>query len=179
LPSAARNSSEAGSDGRVGAGDPGGAFIMEKMAWSTTIHATKERVWRVMLEDATYREWTSEFQEGSYAVTDWKEGSKALFLSPTGDGMVSRIAVHRPNEFLSLEHLGEVKNGVELTDSEASKQWAGARENYSLREAGGGVTLTVEMDVAEQYRSYFEGTWPKALARLKQICERTPGKSTA
>jgi hypothetical protein len=125
-----------------------------------------------MLEDATYREWTSEFQEGSYAVTDWKEGSKALFLTPAGDGMVSRIAVHRPNEFLSIEHLGAVKNGVEDTDSDEVKGWAGAHEDYSLREVAGGVTLTVEMDVTDEYRKYFEETWPKALSKLKHVCER-------
>jgi Activator of Hsp90 ATPase homolog 1-like protein len=152
---------------------------MQKLKFSTTIDAPAERVWRTMLEDATYREWTSEFQEGSYAVTDWKQGSKALFLTPAGDGMVSRIAAHRPNEFLSIEHLGGVKNGVEDTASDAVKGWAGAHENYSLRKADGGVTLTVEMDTTDEYRKYFEDTWPKALGKLKQICERKAGKSAA
>ena len=152
---------------------------MRKLTFSTTINAPAERVWRTMLDDATFREWSSEFQEGSYAVTDWKEGSKALFLTPKGEGMVSRIAVHRPNEFLSIEHLGEVKNGVEDTDSDAAKEWAGARENYSLRKIDGGVTLTVEMDVTDKFRTYFEETWPKALGKLKQICEREVGLSAA
>lgn len=145
---------------------------MQKLTFSTTINAPKERVWRTMLEDATYREWTSEFQEGSYAVTDWKAGSKALFLTPAGDGMVSRIAVHRPNEFLSIEHLGIVKDGVEHTDSDEVKGWAGAHEDYSLSEVAGGVRLTVEMDVTDEYRKYFEETWPKALGKLKHVCER-------
>jgi hypothetical protein len=125
-----------------------------------------------MLEDATYRQWTSAFQEGSYAVTDWSVGSKALFLSPQGDGMVSRIAVHRPNEFLSIEHLGIVKNGVEDTKSEAVKAWAGALEDYTLTEINGASTLNVEMDVADDYRKYFEETWPKALSKLKELAER-------
>ena len=152
---------------------------MRKLTFSTTIDAPAELVWRAMLEDATYREWTSAFHEGSYAVTDWQEGSKALFLTPEGDGMVSRIAVHRPNEFLSIEHLGEVKNGVEETDSDAAKEWAGAHEDYSLRKIDGGVTLTVEMDVTDKYRTYFEETWPKALGKLKQICEHGLGRSAA
>ena len=75
---------------------------MTKLTFSTTIAAPRELVWGTMLEDATYRNWTSAFQEGSYAVTDWKPGSKALFLAPDGTGMVSRIAEHRPNEFLSI-----------------------------------------------------------------------------
>jgi uncharacterized protein YndB with AHSA1/START domain len=144
---------------------------MTKLTFSTTIYAPKELVWRTMLKDETYRKWTTAFQEGSYAVTDWKPGSKALFLAPDGSGMVSRVAEHRPNEFLSLEHLGVVKNGVEDTTSAEVKKWAGARENYTLRENSGSVTLTIEMDTADSYTQYFEETWPKALAALKELAE--------
>jgi hypothetical protein len=45
-----------------------------------------------MLDDVTYRKWTSAFAEGSYAITDWQTGSKALFVGPDGSGMVSRVA---------------------------------------------------------------------------------------
>lgn len=145
---------------------------MNRVTFSIAINAPKEQIWKVMLDDSTYREWSSAFQEGSYAVTDWKEGSKALFLTPEGNGMVSRIVGHRPNEFLSIKHLGTVKNGVEDTDSEKRKEWTNALENYTLREQDGKSTLTVEMDVTEEYRSYFEETWPKALGKLKEISER-------
>jgi L-rhamnose mutarotase len=145
---------------------------MTRLTYSTTIDAPKDLVWRTMLEDETYRKWTSAFQEGSYAVTDWKPGSKALFLAPGGSGMVSRVAEHRPNEFLSLEHVGVVKDGVEDTTSDEGKQWAGARENYTIRENDGRATLTVEMDTADDYKKYFEDTWPKALAALKDLSER-------
>jgi uncharacterized protein YndB with AHSA1/START domain len=145
---------------------------MTKLTFAITINAPKELVWRTMLEDETYRKWTSVFQEGSYAVTDWKPGSKALFLAPDGNGMVSRVAEHRPNEFLSLEHLGVVKAGVEDVSSAEVKQWAGARENYTLRENAGHVTLTIEMDTADDHQQYFRDTWPKALAALKDLSER-------
>ena len=143
-----------------------------RLTYSTSISAPKEVVWRTMLDDETYRKWTSAFQEGSYAVTDWKPGSKALFLAPDGTGMVSRVAEHRPNEFLSLEHVGIVKNGVEDTASDEVKQWAGARENYTLRDQAGRVTLTVDMDTADDYKKYFDDTWPKALAALKELSEQ-------
>ena len=149
---------------------------MQKLTFSTTINAPREQVWLTMLDDITFREWSSEFHEGSYAVTDWKEGSKALFLTPQGDGMVSRIAAHRPNEFLSIEHLGTVKNGVEETQSNA-EEWAGAQETYSLRDAEGGTMLTVEMDTTDEYRQYFQETWPKALAKLKRVSEGKRVKS--
>ncbi|MBN8571144.1 MAG: SRPBCC domain-containing protein, partial [Ignavibacteria bacterium] len=94
--------------------------------FSVQINAPREKVWSVLFDDATYREWTAAFHEGSYAETDWQEGSKALFLGPGGkDGMVSTIARNIPNEFLSIKHLGTVKDGVEDTTSEEVQKWAG------------------------------------------------------
>ena len=145
---------------------------MTRLTFSTTIQAPKDLVWRTLLEDETYREWTSAFQEGSYAVTDWKPGSKALFLAPDGSGMVSRVAEHRPNEFLSLEHLGVLKEGIEDTESEEVRKWAGARENYTLTENRGVVSLRIDMDTVEEYQKIFEEAWPKALATLKDLSER-------
>jgi len=145
---------------------------MTRLTFFTTIQAPKDLVWRTLLEDETYREWTSAFQEGSYAVTDWKPGSKALFLAPDGSGMVSRVAEHRPNEFLSLEHLGVVKEGIEDTESEEVRKWAGARENYTLTENRGVVSLRIDMDTVEEYQKIFEEAWPKALATLKDLSER-------
>jgi len=85
--------------------------------------------------------------------------------------MVSRIVVHRPNEFLSIKHLGTVKVSVKERQSADGEDWAGAFENYTLRETNGSSTLTIEMDVKDEYRSYFQETWPKALSKLKGITE--------
>jgi len=144
---------------------------MTKLTFSTAIKAPREVVWRTLLEDETYRAWTSVFHEGSYAVTDWKPGSKALFLGPDGSGMVSRIAEHRQNEFLSLEHLGVVDKGVEDTEGEEVRKWAGARENYTLTEAQGVATLRVDTDSIEEHEKFFRDAWPKALAKLKDLAE--------
>ena len=144
---------------------------MNRLTFSIMIDAQREDVWRSMLADASYRQWTSAFEDGSYAATDGKAGSKAHFLTPAGNGMVSRIVAHRPNQFLSIQHLGTVKDGVEDTTGTEAKGWAGALENYTLREANGSCILTVDMDVQDDYRSYFQATWPKALAKLKEIVE--------
>jgi hypothetical protein len=144
---------------------------MTRLTFSTDINAPKELVWRTMLEDETYRKWTSPFAEGGYAVTDWKPGSKALFMGPDGSGMVSRIAEHRPNQYLSIEHLGIAKDGIEDPTSDEVKEWAGARENYTLRENGDRVTLTIDMDTADSYKQFFEEKWPLALATLKDLSE--------
>ena len=149
---------------------------MEKLRQTIFINASRERVWDVMLSQDTYRQWTSAFHPGSYYKGDWSEGSKILFLGPNPDGsgeggMVSRIKENRPHEFISIEHLGIVKNGVEDTESEEAKRWAPAYENYTFSEKNGGTELTIEMDIESKERPTFERMWTDALSRLKAIAE--------
>lgn len=144
---------------------------MEKMNFKTVINAAPEKIWNILWNDASYREWTAAFTEGSYAVTDWKKGSKVLFLDGKGQGMVSKIAENRPNEFMSIEHLGVVKDGVEDTSSEEIKGWAGAHENYTLKKVNGKTELIVDMDVTDDFKDYFKETWPKALESVRRLSE--------
>jgi uncharacterized protein YndB with AHSA1/START domain len=146
---------------------------MEKINFSTRINAPRERVWKVLWNDDSYKEWTSAFMEGSYAETDnWKEGSKVLFLGPGGEGMVSTVAKNKPNEFMSFKHLGVVKNGVEDTESESAKGWAGSMENYRLTDENGKTKLEVDMDSTDEFKDYFEKTWPVALEKVKELAEK-------
>ncbi len=148
---------------------------MEKLHFSIEIDAPRSKVWDTMLGDATYRMWTSAFSEGSYYVGDWSEGSKILFLGSGENGgesgMVSRIETNRPHEYISIEHLGVVENGKEDTSSESVQSWAGAHENYTFKEVDGGTQVLVDMDINDEYREMFEGMWPKALQRLKELAE--------
>lgn len=148
---------------------------MEKLNFSIEINAPKEKVWDTMLEDKTYRAWTEAFNPGSHFVGDWNKGSKILFLGPGEDGkmggMVSRIKDNKLYEFISIEHLGIVHDGQEDTTSDAVKGWAGALENYSFSENNGITTVAVEMDSNEEYSEMFNGMWPKALQKLKELSE--------
>jgi hypothetical protein len=145
---------------------------MQKLNFSISIEAPKEKVWSVLLDDETYRSWTGIFSPGSHAVTDWKKGSKALFLDGKGQGLVSSIAENKPNEYLSIKHLGIVKDGVEDYDSAAVKGWTGATENYTLTETDGATELKIEMDSDDEYKEYFLKTWPKALEKVKELSEK-------
>lgn len=145
---------------------------MEKLHFSSTINAPIRKVWDTLWADETYRQWTAPFNEGSYAQSDWKEGSRILFLGPGGDGMVARIAEKREPNYMGFEHLGMINNGVEDTTSDKVKDWAGARENYSLSENNGQTTVDVDMDITDEYKDMFSQLWPKALQKLKEIAEQ-------
>lgn len=149
---------------------------MQKLHCSIVIKAPKEKVWHTMLDDATYRDWTSAFNAGSYYVGDWSKGSKILFLGPNpggpGEGgMVSRIAENKQYEFISIEHLGIVKDGIEDTTSEEATKWAPAFENYTFNEVDGGTEVRVDMDIENEHAALFDKMWNEALRRLKAIAE--------
>lgn len=144
---------------------------MEKLNFSIKINAPREKVWNVLFGEKTYPEWTAEFSPGSQVETDWKEGSRAVFGDGKGNGMVSKIARNVPNEYLSINHLGIIKDGVEDLTSEETKKWSGAHENYTLKEAGGETELKIDMDSVDEYKDYFNETWPKALGKVKQLSE--------
>lgn len=141
---------------------------MEKMHFETSIGASREKVWKILWDDATYREWTAVFAEGSRAETDWKKGSKVLFTDGKGSGMVSKIADTIPNEFMSFQHLGMVKDGVE----DLNNNWSGALENYTLKGNNGNTELAVDIDIEESHKDYFMSTFPKALEKVKALAEQ-------
>jgi len=146
------------------------------MQFNITINATPAKVWAALWEDKKYREWTSVFAPGSWADTDWKKGSKVLFLDGKNEGMTSVIEENIPNEFMSIKHLGTVLKGVEYFDRPEDKVWAGAHENYRLRANGNKTDLHIELEsqgMDPKMREYFEDAWPKALDKLTEVAERT------
>lgn len=148
---------------------------MKTLVYTTVIDAPRETVWDRMLAPATYEQWTAAFAEGSRFEGTWAEGSRIRFVGPDGCGMVATIEASRHPAFLSILHLGiVVKDGVEDATSEAMKGWAGAHENYTFAEQGRGTELKVELDVTPDFEAFMNEAWPRALARLKEICEEPP-----
>lgn len=147
---------------------------MQKLSFSITINAPKEKIWDALWNIHCYETWTTVFAEGSTVKTDeWKEGSRIYFVDGNGAGMVSEIAAHRPHEFMSFKHLGMVVNGIEDTSSEKVAAWAGSLENYTLRTENDHCVLTMEMDMGDEYSDYFSKTWPLAMEKIKGLAEGT------
>ena len=145
---------------------------MEKKEFSIDIHAPREKVWDVLFSDRTYSKWTSVFAEGSSVKTDnWKKGSQIQFVDGKGNGMLSKIADNVPNEYMSIEHLGMIKDGKEDYDSPEIKSWAGAKENYTLKSNNGNTKLVVDMELADEWKDYMMNAWPKALEKVKELAE--------
>ena len=147
---------------------------MDRLQFTVRIDAPPQRVWDTMLADATYRQWTTPFCEGSYYEGSWEKGETIRFLSPQGGGMVAEIAANRPHEFISIHHLAVISMPGDDASCGDPGDWHDAYENYHFRALPGGTELRVESDVNEAFRDYLTTTWPKALAALKALCEAAP-----
>lgn len=144
---------------------------MKTLDFKIKINAPKEKIWSVLWDDETYGKWTAAFCEGSFAVSDWKEGSEIQFLSPTGDGMNSVIDKKIANEYISFKHLGEIKNFQVMPVDTATQEWTGAMETYRLTEDRGTTVLEAKIDTVDKYVDYFKTTFPSGLEIVKKLSE--------
>lgn len=138
---------------------------------SIEIAAPRERVWDVLLQDETYRQWTSELMEGSYAETDWQAGSKALFLDPARNGMIGRIVTSDRPQVIDIEYDGTMVAGQEDYDSHEAQEIKGGRETYRLSEHDGTTKLDVQSDMGEAYYEEMSQAWVRALDKVKALAE--------
>lgn len=147
------------------------------MHFEIEIQAPAKKVWAIMLEPDTYQQWTTAFGPTSYYEGSWEKGSRIRFLGAEGSGMVSEIAENKPFSYLSIKHLGMIRNGVEDTSSEDAKNWRNAFENYTFTEKGSVTRLEVDLNFeitpeSTDMKEMFEGMWPAALLKLKGMCEK-------
>lgn len=147
----------------------------ERMHFEIGINASAKKVFKTMIDKKQFAVWTAKFNPESHFIGSWEKGSKILFLGTDKHdnmgGMVSRIKENISNKFISIEHLGLVQNGEEITSGPEVEGWAGALEDYTFKEKNGKTSVSVDVDVNQEFKSYFLKTWPKALKKLKTICE--------
>ncbi|HEV8507986.1 MAG TPA: SRPBCC domain-containing protein [Chitinophagaceae bacterium] len=152
---------------------------MKKLQFKININAPVNRIYDFMLgikSKSSYEQWTSEFNPTSTYEGNWDKGNKILFIGvdEKGEkgGMVSRIVENIPNQFVSIQHYGFFKADKEITEGPEVEKWANGFENYTFEENNGATTVTVDLDTAEDFLDYMNQTYPKALVKLKELCEK-------
>ncbi|TAH40586.1 MAG: SRPBCC domain-containing protein [Bacteroidetes bacterium] len=152
---------------------------MKKIKFQVSINAPANKVYDVMLgisNKSTYEQWTALFNPTSTYEGAWNKGSKMLFLGvdEKGEkgGMVSEISDNIPNQFVSIRHYGLVKANEEITSGPEVDKWANGFENYTFTETNGITTVSVDLDTVEDFLDYMNDTYPNALNKLKEICEK-------
>ena len=143
---------------------------MKTIEFSIEINAAKECVWATLWEDATFRDWASLIDEGTYMKGIMKEGNEIQFLSSVnGYGVTSLLATLDPNEYVLFRHNADTK---ESGQQEREKEWTGGTESYSLSEKNGVTTLIVKIDVPQEQEETFRIRIPEALERIKTLAEK-------
>jgi len=139
---------------------------MEKLTFKIQINAEPEKVWSVLWDDFSFRQWTSAFTEGSFYQGVLEENGTIKFLDPQNNGMFSKITKLIPNQEITFLHLGEIYNGVE-----APQDWGEATEKYILTEHENTTRLEVEIQTSEEFKKFFEEKFPNALSNVKHLSE--------
>lgn len=152
---------------------------MKKLQFIVKINTPVSKVYDTMLginSKSTYEQWTSLFNPTSTYEGSWSKGSKILFVGVDEHGekggMVSRIAENIPDRFVSIQHYGLFKADKEITEGPEVEKWANGFENYTFEENDGTTVVTVDLDTTEDFVDYMNQNYPKALERLKEICEK-------
>lgn len=153
--------------------------MMKKLQFSVNIHAPVDRIYDFMLgisSKSTYEQWTSLFNPTSTYEGTWDKGTKILFIGVDENeekgGMVSRIVENIPNRFVSIQHYGLLKADKEITEGPEVEKWANGFENYTFEENNGTTTVTVDLDTNQDFSDYMNQTYPQALDKLKELCEK-------
>ena len=151
---------------------------MKKLQFNISIHAPVSAVYNIMLgisSKSTYEQWTAMFNPTSTYEGNWEKGSKMLFIGvdEKGEkgGIVSKIAENIPHQFVSIQHYGLVNAGKEITEGAEVEKWANGFENYLFEENNEVTTVKVEIDATEEFIDFMNETYPKALKKLKELCE--------
>lgn len=139
---------------------------MEILEYKIEINASPEKVWSVLWNDISYRQWTSAFTEGSFYQGTLEEGTIVKFFDPNNNGMFSRVIKNIPNKEMTFLHLGEIYDGVE-----SPQDWGDATESYLLEETENGTLLRSEIKTSEEFKSFFEEHFPKAIQNVKNLAE--------
>ena len=152
---------------------------MKKLQFKININAPAAKVYDLMLglsNKSTYEAWVSLFNPTSTFEGTWDKGSKIIFLGVDENGekggMVSRVVENIPHQFVSLQTYGLLQGNQEITAGPDVEEWAHGFENYSYSENNGVTSLTVDLDSNEDFVDYMNETYPQALAKLKEICEK-------
>ncbi|VDN47100.1 conserved protein of unknown function [Petrocella atlantisensis] len=156
---------------------------MKKIKKSVDIKTSPEVIWGAIINPSKYQLWTSVFQEGSYFEGGWQKGDHIKFLMADEQGhtmgLYSEIAESDHLKYISIKHLGLVKDDSVDYTSEEARKWTPSFENYYLEKINDDHTrFTIEVDVDDEEFTDMSDVWDLGLVKLKEVCEKNSGAFT-
>ncbi len=146
---------------------------MKTLHFNIHIEASAQTVWSTLWNDASYRQWSDVFAEGSHIKGELAEGKRIRFLDGNGNGVYGLVCKVIPNQLMSFINLGELFEEREqvIDERTSAREWSGAMESYMLHEKNGCTRLWLETEVNSSDAELFAQKFPKALDKIKALAE--------
>lgn len=145
----------------------------KELEFKTEINAPSKKVWEIMIDPETYKQWTHVSWPDSFYKGEWAKGSDIAFIGPDSSGTLATLTEFEPYHAIVAKHVAILlSGGKEDRTSEDAKKWIGTTESYYFDEKNGKTNLTIKMKVTPEWEQMFNDGWPKALEKLKEISEQ-------
>src|SRR5688572_6032188 len=114
---------------------------MKNLKHSIEINASKEKVWEVLWDDQTLRDWANIIDEGTYMTGTLEEGKEVNFIGNSDEGVsygvTSRVEKLIPYEYILFTRIADIKVSKDGLIEKRDNQWTGGTEDYKLEENNG------------------------------------------
>ena len=146
---------------------------MANVMHSVIINAPAEKIWDVLWNEDSYKEWTQFFSPGSNYKSDWKVGGKTYFLDASGkNGSIATIdRMDKPNMVI-FKHIGELHNGKAINNTRKVIDWLGSFEKYFIMSFDGYCKLQGESITSPEYADHIKEGFVKGFAKVKELAEQ-------
>ena len=143
------------------------------LEFSIAINAPIETVWHKMLDQETYKIWTSVIQPGSYYEGSWDLGHEISFKSARSEGMSGTITENEYLKVVKITYKDRLnQNGTLDTKSTELQNSFDVHEKFTFTKSSETDTkLEVFLEAQDSFLEFMKEQWPKALEKLKQISE--------
>lgn len=146
-------------------------YGVRKHLYTIEIQASPQKVWDVLWNKHTYKEWQKPIRENGNYLGEIISGNRIHFISSTGNGMYSDVVYCAPEKHVIFQHIGEMADGAELPIDFNSEKWTGTFEQYQLQEKNGITILTIEKDIAPENYAHIDQAYKLSLKIIKHLSE--------
>ena len=149
---------------------------MVKVTFFIIINALPSQVYDAMINSENIDDWVSVFStQKVWHKGSFDEDSQITFYTydeqGIAQGMICHITSNRLNEYVYVQPIGISNDGKEIFEGDAVRGLEDTYEEYIFTQEGNQTKLTINAAVEPKLKAFFEETWPKALAVIKQTAE--------
>lgn len=132
-----------------------------------TINAPASKIWKVLLDQDTYTQWTEPFDVGQGYESTLEVGSPIKFNGEQGS-LSSKIITCIKDYQISFEHDSYLDDQGEIESSE----FQGFRETYTLIPQGESIVLDIFANISQKESDFFNLKWQECLVIIKYLSEK-------